>query len=141
MSMRHYLTITNKSTGEQVFSEQILGNNDYFDDKFYEALGIELDEDYAFDETEIDIVDFIYEWSNFLHRHPKMRGLPKLRTEEEYQSRDAFKEYLFYSYSTAESYELQIYRVSQTIANILMDSDIGALNHPDKDFLFTLECF
>lgn len=141
MSMRHYLTITNKSTGKQVFSEQILGNNDYFDNKFYEALGIELDEDCAFDETEIDIVDFIYEWSNFLHRHIKMLGLPKLRTEEEYQPRDAFKGYLFYSYSTAESYELQIYRVSQTIANILMDSDIGALNHPDKDFLFTLECF
>lgn len=140
MANRHYLKMINNSTKEQVLRRQILGNNDYFDEKFYNAFGIELNEDYAFDVTEVSILDLIYQWHNFLQRHLNMLGLPVPNTKENLELYNGnFKEYLFYFYATADSYELQLYRIIGEIANILMDN--CALIHPEKQFIFTLECF
>ena len=51
MSLRHYLTL--KKDGEHFLSTQVIGNNEMFDEEFYNFFGIEPDEDGNFDEVEI----------------------------------------------------------------------------------------
>lgn len=43
MSFKHYFII--KKDNKKVFEEQILGNDDYFDDEFYEKLNIKIEDD------------------------------------------------------------------------------------------------
>lgn len=140
MATRHYITMIDKMTNEKVLRRQLLGNNDFFDDELYEALGIELDTDGNFEETEVDIVQFTYEWHQFLHRHPETLGLPKISKRlKKVFPEDYFRKHLFYFYGTSDSYELQIFEVLKEIANILMNN--GVLFSSDEKFLFTLECF
>ena len=49
MSTRHYIEIYKND--ELVLSEQVLGNNDFFDKEFYDSLNIEIEDDY-FDQVE-----------------------------------------------------------------------------------------
>ena len=51
MSLRHYLTL--KKDGEHFLSTQVIGNNEMFDEEFYNFFGIEPTEDGNFDEVEI----------------------------------------------------------------------------------------
>ena len=134
MSNRHYFRLTNKDTKE--YKEwQILGNNDYFDDTFYENLSIEVDEDGAIEETAVDLTQFAVEWHNFLHRNPKMLGLPKLTTI----NTDITGEHLLYFYGGSESYELQIFRVIREITDQLMETN--SMLEPNKGYIFTIECY
>lgn len=137
MAIRHYLNMTDKTSGKSVFSTQILDNNGYFDDEFYKKFNIKLDENYSFDETEVDLFDLTYEWHNFLQRHPNMLGLQVVN--DNYRFNKDFKKDLFFFYATADSYELQLFRTMEKIATILMDN--GVIVFPYEKFTFTLECF
>ena len=44
-----------------MYTEQILGNNDFFDDDFYYNLGIKLDEDCCFDFEIKNFAEFVLE--------------------------------------------------------------------------------
>lgn len=57
MSQRHYIEVVDKKDNSIALSLQILGNNDYFDDEFYDHMGIFIDEDCCFD---IEIKDFAF---------------------------------------------------------------------------------
>lgn len=134
MSNRHYFRLTNKDTKD--YKEwQILGNNDYFDDAFYENLSIEIDEDGTIEATEVDLMGFILEWHNFLYRNPKMLGLPQVTGI----NTDITGEHLLYFYATTESYQLQIFRVIREITDYLMETN--SMLSPDKDYIFTIECY
>lgn len=78
MSIRHYLIIKNKDLDEIVDNHQILGNNDYFDEEFYQNLNINIDEDCMVEQVKINYTDFLYEWNRWLDRNPEKRGLPKI---------------------------------------------------------------
>ena len=140
MAARHYLTMIDKKTGDQPFREQLLKNNKYFDDEFYEALGIELDMDGHFEKTEVDLLQFASEWHQFLHRHPDLLGFPSVEKDhKDNLSEEVYNKWIFYLYAAADSYELQIYKFLEEIALILVRN--GAYADPDDRFLFTLECF
>lgn len=130
MAIRHYLNMIDKTSGKCIFSTQILDNNGYFDDEFYKVFNIKLDENYSFNETEVDLFDLTYEWHNFLQRHPKMLGLPVI--SKDYKSCEDFRGNLFFFYATADSFELQLFRTMERIANILMDN--GVITCPDEQF-------
>ena len=53
MSERHYLII--KKDDKVIYETQILGNNDYFDNIFYDNLNLVLDKNYTFNETKINL--------------------------------------------------------------------------------------
>ena len=53
MSTRHYIQVYQNSPLKEMYTEQILGNNDFFDDDFYYNLGIKLDEVCYFDQVQI----------------------------------------------------------------------------------------
>lgn len=72
MSFKHYFII--KQHNKKVFEEQILGNDDYFDDEFYEKLNIKIDDD-IIKLTEIKIEDLFVEWINWLERNPEINGV------------------------------------------------------------------
>lgn len=78
MSIMHYLIIKNKDLDEIVENYQILGNNDYFDEEFYQNLNINIDEDCMVKPVKINYTDFLYEWNKWLDRYPEKRGLPKI---------------------------------------------------------------
>ena len=62
MSIRHYIIV--KECGQEVFCEQILGNNQFADAKFYKTLGLKFDEE-RLRETEVDYKTFLKEyWKN-----------------------------------------------------------------------------
>ena len=74
MSTRHYFSI--KKGNETVFEEQILGNHDFFDDKFYKNINIKFNEELECVELqEINLTDFFVEWINFLERNPEKNGV------------------------------------------------------------------
>lgn len=88
MSFKHYFII--KKDNRKVFEEQILGNDDYFDDEFYEKLNIKIDDD-IIKLTEIKIEDLFVEWINWLERNPEINGvsfgykIKELNNFEKYQ--------------------------------------------------------
>ena len=122
MSQRHYIEVVDKKDNSIALSLQILGNNDYFDDEFYNHMGIDMDEDCCF---EVEIKDFaflILKWHNYLDRHPENRGLPNINKETvEYLKNDIEhqKEFVYLQYATALSYELQIYEVAKKVSQFL----------------------
>lgn len=88
MSFKHYFII--KKDNKKVFEEQILGNDDYFDDEFYEKLNIKIEDD-IIKLTEIQIEDLFVEWINWLERNPEINGvsfgykIKELNNFEKYQ--------------------------------------------------------
>lgn len=131
MASRHYLAMMDTQTIE-VFRQQVLGNNDCFDDEFYEALGIELDIDGDFGKTEVNIEQFAKEWYKFLHRNENLLGFPK-PFENDIEERP------LHFFLLAESYELQMFTTMSKIANTLIDN--SCLENPEDRYQFTLECY
>lgn len=122
MSQRHYIEVVDKKDNSIALSLQILGNNDYFDDEFYDHMGIDMDEDCCF---EVEIKDFAFltlKWHNYLDRHPEKRGLPNINKETIDRIKNDIeqqKEFIYLHYATALSYELQIYEVAKEISQFL----------------------
>lgn len=61
MSQRHYIYVMNKESKKELYCSQILGNNDFFDETFYENMNIKVEDDGWFDLTKITYRDFLYE--------------------------------------------------------------------------------
>lgn len=74
MSTRHILQI--KNGDKVVLSEQIIGNNDFFDEEFYENMRLNLDDYGELEETEISIEKLFSNWYKWLIRHPEKTKLP-----------------------------------------------------------------
>lgn len=88
MSVRHYLTITEKD--EIVFETQILGNNDFFNDdfKYYRNM-----EDGILYDCEIDIKYLFNYWRKWLDNHDKlvnMKIADSLKNDEDKLFLDTF---------------------------------------------------
>lgn len=134
MSTRHYIEIYKND--ELVLSEQVLGNNDFFDKEFYDNLNIEIEDDY-FNQVEIKFTDFLKEWYEYLERHPEMKGIPKIpeQVKERFDDSD-YKEYLYIHYLTTESYEMQIFRV---VASIYKYANYRGELY--KGYIATLSCY
>ena len=58
MSNRFYLYVTNHS-GQNIYSEQMLGNHDCFPEKYLNELGLEVDSEGLIEEQEVDIHTFL----------------------------------------------------------------------------------
>lgn len=122
MSQRHYIEVVDKKDSSIALSLQILGNNDYFDDEFYDHMGIVMDEDCCFD---VELKDFAFltlKWHNYLDRHPEKRGLPNINKETIdciKSDIEQQKEFVYLHYATALTYELQIYEVAKEISQFL----------------------
>lgn len=122
MSQRHYIYVMNNSSKKELYCSQILGNNDFFDETFYENMNIKVEDDGWFDLTKITYRDFLYEWHNWLNRHPEKKGfnqIPEHIKERFKNNTDLLKEYLVLHYATTQSYEQQIHEITKNIMNYL----------------------
>lgn len=122
MSQKHYIEVIDKKDNSIALSLQILGNNDYFDDEFYDHMGIVMDEECCFDVEIKDFAFLILKWHSYLDRHPEKRGLPNINKETMDCLRNDIeqqKEFIYLQYATALSYELQIYEVAKEISQFL----------------------
>lgn len=116
MSIRHYLIIKNKDLDEIVENYQILGNNDYFDEEFYQNLNINIDEDCMVEQVKINYTDFLYEWNRWLDRNPEKKGLPKIpESVKNQEDIKTHKERICLHYLTCQSYEQQLFEVTRSL--------------------------
>lgn len=114
MSNRHYLRLENKNTKKIIRECQILGNNDYFDEEFYQNLNIVVDADGAIAPVKVDYVDFLYEWDRWLNKYPEKKGLPEMpEYARENKNIKILKDNVFLHYSIRQSYEQQLYEVTR----------------------------
>lgn len=72
MSTRHYFIL--KKDNRVILKKQVLGNNDFFDDEFYNKINVKF-EDRDVPCQEIQIEDFFVEWVRFLERNPLKNGI------------------------------------------------------------------
>lgn len=107
MSVKHYFSI--EKEGKKVFSDQILGNNDYFDEEFYEGIGVELDECCELEKQEINILKLMVAWYKWFERHPERLGVG-LKDKS-----DITEKQIFYDYLCGLYYQLQPYFLMRDI--------------------------
>ena len=110
MTKRHYLTAKNKSRDGMDIDYQILDNNDYFDEEFYQNLNITVDDNGDIAPVKINYVDFLYEWHRWLNRNPVKKGLPQIS-----ETMIDGKESAFLYYLTCQSYEQQLFEVTRSL--------------------------
>lgn len=116
MSNRHYLMIEDKKCQRGVWRRQVLGNNDYFDEEFYQNLNITVDDNGAIAPTKVNYIDLLYEWDRWLDRHPEKRGVPQIpKHRKECEDIDIVKENIFLHYASSESYEQQLFEISRQL--------------------------
>lgn len=138
MSIRHYLIIRNKDLDEIVENYQILGNNDYFDEEFYQNLNINIDEDCMVEQVKINYTDFLYEWNRWLDRNPEKRGFPKIpESVKNQEDIKIHKERICLHYLTCQSYEQQLFEVTRGLYPQYIDLK-GNIN---DGWELILECF
>ena len=89
---------------------QILDNNDYFDEEFYQNLNITVDDNGDIAPVKINYVDFLYEWYRWLNRNPAKKGLPQI-SEHMIDG----KESAFLYYFNVQSYEQQLFEVTRSL--------------------------
>lgn len=68
MSIRHNIYIRDTFEGKTVYQNQIFGNNFYADEKFYEDIGVKLDEDALLHLTKINYKKLLITWHKYLNR-------------------------------------------------------------------------
>lgn len=110
MTKRHYLTAKNKSRDRMDIDYQILNNNDYFDEEFYQNLNITVDDNGDIAPVKINYVDFLYEWHRWLNRNPVKKGLPQIS-----ENMIDGKESAFLYYFNVQSYEQQLFEVTRSL--------------------------
>lgn len=102
MSIRHWITI--RKGNETLKDIQILGNNDYFDEEFYENMGLQVTEDGEVKETEIKLSDLMVEWHEWLNRHPEKKGVGRDISKGRYYTKEVYLEYLIGNYCQLQPY-------------------------------------
>lgn len=138
MSNRHYLMIEDKKCQRGVWRRQVLGNNDYFDEEFYQNLNIAVDDNGAIAPTKVNYIDLLYEWDRWLDRHPEKRGVPQIpKHRKECEDIDIVKENIFLHYASSESYEQQLFEISRQLFPLFCNwrGDIKS------GYEMTLECY
>lgn len=68
MSIRHNIYIRDTFEGKTVYQNQMFGNNFYADEKFYEDIGVKLDEDNLLHLTKINYRKLLIAWHKYLNR-------------------------------------------------------------------------
>lgn len=68
MSIRHNIYIKDTFEEKTVYQNQIFGNNFYADEKFYEDIGVKLDEDNLLHLTKINYRKLLIAWHKYLNR-------------------------------------------------------------------------
>lgn len=103
MSIRHWITV---KKGDEVMKDiQIIGNNDYFDEEFYENMGLQVTEDGEVEETEIKLSDLLVEWHEWLNRHPEKKGIGRDISKGLYYAKLVYLEYVIGNYYQLEPYK------------------------------------
>lgn len=137
MSNRHYLKVKNKNIDKVVAEYQILGNNDYFDEEFYQNLNIDIDEDGVIEPTKINYLDFLYEWDRWLDRNPEKKGFPKIsETVKNQEDIKILKECIFLHYQVCQTYEQQLFDITKK----LCPKYINRNGESKKRYEILLEC-
>lgn len=126
MSIRHYFTI--EKEGKEIFSSQILGNNDYFDEEFYKSIGAELDEYCELEKQEISILKLMVAWYEWFKRNPKRLGVG-LKDKS-----DVTEKQIFYDYLCGLYYQLQPYFLMRDI-NMYLKMGTEELKEGHKAYL------
>lgn len=145
--MRHYFQIREKDNPQKIiFERQLLGNNDWFDDKFYNNLNIKIDDAKdGFLPTSIPLLRFFSEWHDFLNRHSEMRGLPQFNnpfmTNLKELNYNEYLEQLYLFYVGSESYEQQMFNTAKEISSIIGNVWLNIENEIAKNYVFTLTCY
>lgn len=148
MSNRHYLKIINKKDGRVVYVEQILGNNDYFDDEVYERLGLALNENGCSYDTEVDLVSLIFEWRKWLDRNERITGtsIPKYifeRFDDELeQKREVYFDTYLGFYFSLQPFML-LHNLRPYLENRVCKDDVGIMmiGKLKKEYKAVLEVF
>jgi len=137
MSNRHYLRLEDKNTKKTIRECQILGNNDYFDEEFYQNLNIVVD-DGMIAPVKINYVDFLYEWDRWLNKDPEKKGLPEMpKYARENKNINTLKKNVFLHYSISQSYEQQLYEATRGLYPKYVDCS-GNVN---DGYEIVLECY
>lgn len=138
MSNRYYLIIKEKNSNKILKTHQILGNNDYFDEEFYQNLKIDVDEYGAIEPIKINYIDFLYEWDRWLNRNPEKKWLPKIPERlKKQEDMKIIKEGIFLHYLTCQSYEQQLFEVTK----MLYPKYINWNGDLKKRYEILLECY
>ena len=66
MAIRHNIVI--RKRGKEVFREELLTSNNFFDKEFYDSLNLK---GIVFPETEVKFEDFLIAYFSWLERHPE----------------------------------------------------------------------
>lgn len=112
MSTRHWITL--KQNDIRLKDIQILGNNDYFDEEFYNNMGLQLTEDCTIEETEIKLSKLMVEWHEWLNRHPEKKGVGR-----EISKDGDYTQKVYLEYRTGDYYQLQPYRFMDSLTGYL----------------------
>ena len=137
MSNRHYLRLEDKNTKKIIRECQILGNNDYFDEEFYQNLNIVVD-DGMIAPVKINYVDFLYEWDRWLNKYPEKKGMPEIpKYVRENKNINTLKKNVFLHYSISQSYEQQLYEATRG----LYPKYVDCRGNVNDGYEIVLECY
>lgn len=138
MSNRHYLRLEDKNTKKTIRECQILGNNDYFDEEFYQNLNIVVDDDGVIAPVKVNYAVFLYEWDRWLNKYPEKKGLPEMpKYVRENKNINTLKKNVFLHYSIRQSYEQQLYEATRGLYPKYVDCR-GNIN---DGYEMVLECY
>lgn len=113
MSIRHYIVV--EKDGKEVFSEQVIGNNDFFDEKFYEDLGIDMEDFNDFlKPTPIDMQKFFVCYKEWLDRNPEKKGLGA-----SFRKTERYAELIYLDYACGNYYDLEPYMLARDMQEYL----------------------
>lgn len=132
MGRNHYINVI--KDGKEVYSYQVLGNDDSFDKEFYKNLNINPKKE---DNKEINYIEFLYEWHQYLERNPDLKKSLEVsdRMKERLENRkEAFADYLFGFYGASETYSTQ----PQNLTRVLIDRKYLNLLGEPKDCKITM---
>ena len=132
MERNHYINVI--KDGKEVYSYQVLGNDDSFDKEFYKNLNINPKRE---DNKEINYLEFLYEWHQYLERNPDLKKSLEVsdRMKERLENRkEAFADYLFGFYGASETYSTQ----PQNLTRVPIDRKYLNLLGEPKDCKITM---
>lgn len=123
MPKRHYLRVEDKAYNKIMDEFQIIEDDNYFDEEFYQNLSMELDEDGLAEPVRVNYVDFLYEWDRWLDRHPEKRGIPQISEAIKGQEDiNTLKQNIFSYYTSSLSRtERKLYYVSDILYPMSVD--------------------
>lgn len=114
--MSNWHTLIIKDENEKVIYEnQIFGITSHADEVFYKNLGLELGDDGALSETEVDFENLVYEWWSYISRTlVRERYFEHLEKDlNEKDKDDIFLNSVLFSWSLLGNFYITVYEITR----------------------------